>query len=185
MSPRLLIALISGVIMSLTALTSRAATIPAAERDSIDNESFWTVYLAVDDVNKAIETVGGLWINAEDLAKEGRPDSDFDGFILRHINTLMVNKKATLDKFIRQAKIIYTPSFGEMTQEECLKIPYRDIICMMLCEGQMRIATRDNIDPTTNPSSYIASFLEVVGKVKEAVDQHNGSNGSCSGSCKK
>lgn len=171
--------------MSLTAMTSRAATTPATERDSIADQGFWTVYLAVDDVNKAIETVGGLWINGEDLAKDPRPDGIFDGFILRHINALMVNKKATLDKFIRQAKIIYTPSFDTMTQEECLQIPYRDILCMMLCEGQMRIATRDNIDPATNPSSYIASFLEVAGNFKEAVAGQNGSHGSCSGCCNK
>ncbi len=156
-----------GLILSLTSLTSYAASSVAPDNDPADgNSTFWTVYLAVPDVEKAIESVGGEWINAADLAKSGRPDDDYDGFILPGINALMVNKKETLDKFAAQAKVIYTPSFDVITLSDYAKIPYRDIICMMLADGQMRIATRDNINPAQNPASDFAAFLEVAGNFR-------------------
>ncbi len=142
---------------------SAPVTEKAAE-DAGDESDLWNVALAVPDVDKAIEEVGGNWLELEKLPMDDKGDAYYDGFIMRQINVLLVLKEATFNKFVKSAEIIYDNAFEKIAADS---VSFDDTVCAMLMFGQMRVTPRSYKNSDKNPVMPLANYLELIGNYRD------------------
>lgn len=145
----------------------RQDSAPVAEKaaeDAGDGSSLWYVALAVPDVNKAIEEVGGNWLELEKLSEDTKGEDYYDGFIMRQINVLLVLKKATFNKFVKRAEIIYDNAFEKIAADS---VSFDDTVCAMFMFGQMRVTPRSYKNSDQNPVMPLANYLELIGNYRD------------------
>lgn len=122
----------------------------------------WVAMIVVPDIAKATKAVGGEWIDLEQLPFTDKPDSHFSGLILRHINGAYIFSKATLERFVDGTETYFLNNLEPITHDQFKALPISDIVCMMVCGGQVRVYTRAAIG-SGNPVSPLATCLEVIG----------------------
>lgn len=89
------------ILLLLGAMSVTTYAAKTDEDKNTEGDSFWVVMVMTPDIMATSREVGGEWIAIQNLPLSGIPDSEFDGWILRSINSAAIHKKEVLHKIIK------------------------------------------------------------------------------------
>lgn len=129
--------------------------------------SEWVVPIFLPDITAIPELNTDNWIDLADLPTSDRPESDYHGFRLPHINAVYVWDKSIIESLTAKCSIILI-DYKEVTSAALSALPVDRIVAIGICGPQARVITTSTLTSGSNPALISADLMEFVALAKAA-----------------
>lgn len=127
----------------------------------------WVVPVFLPEIAVIPEINTDKWIDLADLPTSDRPESDYNGFRLPHINAVYTWQKSVIESLIAKCSVILI-DYKEATAAELSALPINHIVAIGICGPQARVVTTSALTPGSNPALISADLMEFVAMAKAA-----------------
>lgn len=134
---------------------------------SASGPSEWVVPIFLPDITAIPELYTDSWIDLADLPASGRPESDYRGFRLPHINAVYTWHKSIIESLTAKCTVILI-DYKEATSADLSALPVDRIAAIAVCGPQARIVTTSALTSGSNPALISADLMEFVALAKAA-----------------
>ncbi len=150
------------VVAALMPVDMRAETPHAAS-----GSSEWVVPVFLPDISAIPELYTDNWLDLADLPASDRPESDYQGFLLPHINAVYTRHKSVIESLTAECSVILI-DYKESTPADLSALPVDSIVAIGICGPQARVVTTSALTPGSNPALVSADLMEFVALAKAA-----------------
>ena len=150
------------ITAALAPVNARAeAPQPSAEK------SKWVVPVFLPEIATIPEINTDKWIDLAVLPTSDRPESDYNGFRLPHINAVYTWHKSVIESLTAKCSEILI-DYEEATAAELSTLPINNIVAIAIYGPQARVVTTSALTPGSNPALISADLMEFVAMAKAA-----------------
>lgn len=136
-----------------------------APHNTTSGPSEWIVAVILPDITTIPELNTDNWLDLADLPTSDRPESDYQGFRLPHINTVYTWHKSIIESLTAKCSIILI-DYKEATPAELSALPINRIVAIGICGPQARVVTTSALTSGSNPALISADLMEFVAIAK-------------------
>ncbi|WP_290460553.1 hypothetical protein [Bacteroides caecimuris] len=134
---------------------------------SSSEQSEWVVPVFLPEIAVIPEINTDKWIDLADLPTSDRPESDYNGFRLPHINAIYTWHKSVIESLTAKCSIIFI-DYKEASAAELSTLPINHIVAIGICDSQARVVTTSALTSDSNPALISADLMEFVSMAKAA-----------------
>ena len=150
------------IVATLIPVNARAeAPQPSSE------QSKWVVPIFLPEIATIPEINTDKWIDLAVLPNSDRPESDYKGFRLPHINAVYTWNKSVIESLTAKCSEILI-DYKEATAAELSALSINNIVAIGIYGPQARVVTTSALTPGSNPALISADLMEFVAMAKVA-----------------
>ena len=159
--------LVAACVFIALAATLASVDARAEAPHSSSEQSEWVVPVFLPEIAAIPEINTDRWIDLADLPTSDRPDSDYNGFRLPHINAIYTWHKSVIESLTAKCSVILI-DYKEASAAELSALPIDKIVAIGICGPQARVVTTSALTSGSNPALISADLMEFVSMAKAA-----------------
>lgn len=154
------------MLIVITAALAHVNACAEAPQPSTE-QSKWVVPIFLPEIATIPEINTDKWIDLAVLPTSDRPDSDYNGFRLPHINAVYTWNKSVIESLTAKCSEILI-DYKEATAAELSALPINNIVAIGIWGPQARVVTTAALTSGSNPALISADLMEFVAMAKSA-----------------